>query len=225
MISNVSSAIPLFQAAPVTAKSEPDPRGGEARESARAETTATTGRPAELSEAELNQVRELKQIDRSVRAHEMAHVAAGGALVTRGASFSYVTGPDGQRYAVGGEVQIDTSPGRTEEETITKASAIIAAALAPADPSPQDRKVAAMASRMAAQASIELAIRQREENDPTANASEAGAARASDDTAAPQADDNRAAISPFVGDRARARYDDITALIEPQQTARINAFA
>ena len=114
---------------------------------------------AQLSEAELRAVADLQQRDRVVRAHEAAHVAAAGGLVTRGASFSYQTGPDGQRYAVGGEVGIDVSPGRTPEETLAKAERIRAAALAPADPSPQDRQVAARADRMASEARLEIATR------------------------------------------------------------------
>ena len=87
----------------------------------------------------------------------MAHVAAGGSLIRSGASFTYESGPDGLRYAIGGEVGIDTSPGRTPAETLAKADQIRAAALAPADPSGQDRQVAAMATRMAMQASMEMA--------------------------------------------------------------------
>jgi hypothetical protein len=118
----------------------------------------------QLSEADQRQVLALQRRDREVRAHEMAHVAAGGNLVRNGASFSYQTGPDGQHYAIGGEVGIDTSPGRTPAETRAKADRIKSAALAPADPSPQDRQVAAMATRMAMQAGIEQAIGQAGES-------------------------------------------------------------
>ena len=111
----------------------------------------------QLSEADLQKLQVLRQRDREVRAHEMAHVAAGGSLVRGGASFTYEVGPDGQRYAMGGEVGIDTSPGRTPVETLAKADQIRAAALAPTDPSGQDRQVAAMATRMAMQARMELA--------------------------------------------------------------------
>jgi hypothetical protein len=67
-------------------------------------------------------------------------------------SFTYETGPDGKSYAVGGEVPVDMSSGRTPEETLAKAEQIRAAALAPADPSPQDLSVAAEASQMEAAA-------------------------------------------------------------------------
>jgi hypothetical protein len=117
-----------------------------------------------LSEDELRVLQQLQQRDREVRAHEMAHVAAGAGLVTRGASYSYQTGPDGQRYAIGGEVSIDTSPGRTPEESLAKADRIRAAALAPAEPSGQDRQVAAQAARMASEARMEIARRAFQEN-------------------------------------------------------------
>ncbi|MBI1906559.1 MAG: hypothetical protein HYS20_10045 [Rhodocyclales bacterium] len=124
------------------------------------------------------ELRELQQTDRKVRAHEMAHIAASGGLASKGASFSYRTGPDGQRYAVAGEVSIDTSAGRTPEETLAKATRVKAAALAPADPSPQDRKVAAMADRMAMQALIEIATQEREQPaEPSARVSDTPADR------------------------------------------------
>lgn len=117
------------------------------------------GQDAALSEADQRAITELKKRDREVRAHELAHVAAGAGLVTHGASYSYETGPDGQRYAVGGEVGIDVSKARTPEETIAKAQQIQAAALAPADPSGPDRQIAAHAGQMAMEARMEIASR------------------------------------------------------------------
>ncbi|MBI5545514.1 MAG: hypothetical protein HY901_16640 [Deltaproteobacteria bacterium] len=99
-------------------------------------------------------VRELDARDRHVRAHEAAHQSAGGGLAG-GASFSYETGPDGRQYAVAGEVSINVSPGKTPEETIAKAQKVRSAALAPPDPSSQDRAVAAMATQMEAKARLE----------------------------------------------------------------------
>lgn len=130
---------------------------GTAPESAVSTAGPAAAREAGLSESELRQVRQLAERDREVRAHEMAHVAAGAGLVTRGARYTYQTGPDGQRYAIGGEVGIDTSPGRTPEESLAKAERIRAAALAPAEPSGQDRQVAAQAARMASDARMEIA--------------------------------------------------------------------
>jgi len=87
-------------------------------------------------------------------------MAAGGGLVRGGASFSYERGPDGQSYAVGGEVSIDTSPGSTPADTIAKAQQIQSAALAPADPSSQDRAGAAAAAQMEARAREEQSRQQ-----------------------------------------------------------------
>ena len=120
-----------------------------------AQTKGKDGQP--LSEEESAQVTELKQTDRHVRAHEMAHLAAGAGLVKGGANYTYKQGPDGNLYAVAGEVSIDTSTGSTPRETITRMQRVKAAALAPSDPSPQDRAVAAAATAKAAEAASELA--------------------------------------------------------------------
>jgi hypothetical protein len=117
------------------------------------------------------QILELKATDQKVRAHEMAHIAAGAGVVTGGATFSYTRGPDGNLYAVGGEVQIDSSevPG-DPEATIRKAEAIQRAALAPADPSAQDRAVAARAAMIASQARMELQKQEMSQpDDPASN--------------------------------------------------------
>ncbi|WP_395004407.1 putative metalloprotease CJM1_0395 family protein [Undibacterium sp.] len=111
----------------------------------------------QLSEADAALVAKLQARDRAVRQHEMAHLAVSGGLATSGASFTYQKGPDGVDYAVGGEVSIDTSPGRTPEDTIARARQIQAAALAPADPSGQDRAVASQAAQMEIAARAQLA--------------------------------------------------------------------
>jgi hypothetical protein len=122
-----------------------------------AQTQADSPNVADLSEEELAQLTELKQRDREVRSHEQAHVAAAGQYARGGPSFEYQVGPDGQRYAIGGEVDIDTSPiANDPSATIRKAQQIRAAALSPADPSAQDRRVAAAATQMEAQARAEL---------------------------------------------------------------------
>lgn len=119
--------------------------------------------PAGLSPAELAQVAKLRSRDRQVRAHEQAHLSASGGLAVSGATYSYQRGPDGQNYAIGGEVRIDTSSGRTPEETLRRARLIQAAALAPADPSGADRAIAAYAMQMAQKAQLDMALAAREE--------------------------------------------------------------
>lgn len=110
-----------------------------------------------LSEEEQKQIDELKARDAEVKAHEQAHIAAGGSYVRGGASYDYQTGPDGKKYAVGGEVSIDTSPVDGDPQaTINKAQVILKAALAPAEPSGQDKAVASQARQMMASARKEL---------------------------------------------------------------------
>jgi hypothetical protein len=125
-------------------------------------TEKTPGKE-ELTADQQREVQKLKQRDQEVHRHEQAHMAVGGSLVRGGPSYTYQTGPDNRRYAIGGEVSIDTSPGKTPEETIPKARHIRAAALAPADPSPQDRSIAAKATKLEGDAQIELAQIKREE--------------------------------------------------------------
>ncbi len=117
----------------------------------------------ELSEREQQQLQDLKRRDTQVKAHEQAHLSAAGNLAKGGASFDYETGPDGKRYAVGGEVNIDTSQVSDDPQAnLKKAQQIRRAATAPVDPSAQDRSVASEASRMAAQARVELSTQTRE---------------------------------------------------------------
>ncbi len=122
----------------------------------RTEKKAADGK-TDLTPEQVAQLTKLRARDREVRQHEAAHLAASGGLATSGASFSYQKGPDGVNYAVGGEVQIDTSSGRTPQESIERARTIQAAALAPAQPSGQDQAVAAAAQKMELQARTELA--------------------------------------------------------------------
>ncbi len=118
---------------------------------------------AELSQAEKQLVTDLKQRDTRVRNHEMSHLTAAGSLAMSGPSYDYQKGPDGKKYAVGGEVRIDTAPVPGDPEaTLKKMQQIKRAALAPADPSSQDRRVAAKATAAAAKARAELMSLQAE---------------------------------------------------------------
>ncbi|MEL0066681.1 MAG: putative metalloprotease CJM1_0395 family protein [Gammaproteobacteria bacterium] len=107
--------------------------------------------------AEQTEIAELAAIDRKVRAHEQAHASVGG-VYAGSPSYTYKTGPNGVRYAVGGEVSIDLSPvPGNPEATLRKAEQVARAALAPADPSPTDRRVAQAASALAAKARVDIA--------------------------------------------------------------------
>ena len=106
---------------------------------------------------EQKQIDELAAIDRSVRAHEQAHSSAAGRYAGT-TTYSFVRGPDGISYAVGGEVSIDTSPIPNDPEaSIRKAQQIRMAANAPADPSAQDRRVASQAASLENEARAQLA--------------------------------------------------------------------
>ena len=125
-------------------------------------TGEDTQAPGELTEGEKEVVEQLKDRDREVRAHEQAHAAVGGEYAGT-PSYTFQAGPDGKQYAIGGEVPIDVSPVDGDPEaTIEKMRIVIAAALAPAEPSPQDRKIAALAQSQQSQAFAEL-MRQRNE--------------------------------------------------------------
>jgi len=124
----------------------------------------------ELTESEEKRVKELKKIDREVRTHEQAHLAAAGGLARGGATFTYTKGPDGKRYATGGEVNIEISPVEgNPKETIRRMQQVRKAALAPANPSSQDRSVAAQASREEAKARAELSNPKNQEEDKAKN--------------------------------------------------------
>ena len=110
-----------------------------------------------LNDAGAREVQQLAQRDQEVRAHEQAHLSAAGSRATSGASFTYTEGPDGKRYATGGEVSVNTSPVQGDPEaTLRVAELIQRAALAPAEPSAQDRQVAVAAGAMAQVASAEI---------------------------------------------------------------------
>jgi len=122
-----------------------------------------------LTEEERQKVDDLKRRDAEVRTHEQAHAAAGGPYA--GAPrFRFVRGPDGKFYAVAGEVTIDTSavPGNPQA-TIRKMQQVKRAALAPHEPSAQDRRVAAEAERKIMQARQEI---REEENEKVRKAQE-----------------------------------------------------
>ena len=130
-----------------------------AADAASGDTAVSPQQQAQLQQ----QIAALASRDREVRSHEQAHTAVGGSYA--GApTYSFKRGPDGQAYAVGGEVSIDVSPIPNDPAaTLRKMEVVQQAALAPAEPSAQDLRVAAQAQVLAAQARSELAALQREE--------------------------------------------------------------
>jgi len=124
-----------------------------------------------------HELQQLKSRDREVRAHEAAHIAAGGSLIRGGANFKYQRGDDGVNYAVGGDVSIDISKGSDPHKNLQKAEVVQRAALAPATPSATDHAVAAQANQMAAIARIEIARLNQEQGSEHATSNSDGAAQ------------------------------------------------
>ena len=128
------------------------------------QTPAQKREQRQFEQAVDRQLQQLQSRDREVRAHEAAHAAVGGQYVSGGPSYTYERGPNGRFYAIGGEVQIDVSAiPSNPEATLDKAEVVQRAALAPAQPSPQDLRVASNAARLASRARVEIAIQQREQ--------------------------------------------------------------
>jgi len=143
-------------------------RGDEVSDRAQEEDRAQARRQQDEQEqrqleVEQRQIQQLAERDREVKAHEQAHQAVGGQYA--GAmSLTYERGPDRKNYAIGGEVSIDTGKVANDPQaTLDKAETVRRAALAPAEPSSQDRRVAAQASQMALEARAEIQQQQQEE--------------------------------------------------------------
>ena len=176
--------------------------------------------------AEAAQIRELAARDREVRQHELAHKSAAGGLA--GAiSFDFQRGPDGKLYAVGGEVDIRTTPASSDPaDVVAYAEQVIRAALAPAEPSSQDRQVAAQARVMLAEAQAELAATQREPQSQSASddSSQTGAGRDSPDgstvaeSRTPLASDDESDREDIQADIDETRERTAESLAEFQQT-------
>ncbi len=116
-----------------------------------------------LDKQNLSQLQQLKLRDVEVRTHEQAHLSAAGQYARGGASYTYRKGPDGGSYAVAGKVNIDVTKESSPEATIPKMQTIKRAALAPANPSGADRRIASQANVKEAQARQELLQVQQDE--------------------------------------------------------------
>jgi len=121
-----------------------------------------------LSMDEERMLNQLQARDSEVKAHEAAHKAAGGGM-TGAASYTYQRGPDGKMYAIGGEVSISIPQASTPEEALKNARTIAAAAMAPANPSPQDFAVASSARLMEIKAQQEIAQKEQQKQEGIAS--------------------------------------------------------
>lgn len=132
------------------------------RDSSPRESEQAQRRQEQQQQKDLDIIRQLSQRDSEVRAHEQAHSAVGGQYAGS-AQYDYQRGPDGVSYAVSGEVPIDVSAiNGNPQATLQKMQRVQRAALAPAEPSSQDRRIAALAAQQASVARAEIVSDSRE---------------------------------------------------------------
>jgi len=93
---------------------------------------------------------DLERIDKDVHEHEMQHYLMAQPYA-RSPEYFYVVGPDGRRFAVSGLTAFDATPiAGDNDATIRKLDALVRAALAPREPSEEDRRVAATLEQLIA---------------------------------------------------------------------------
>ena len=102
---------PEASAATPRRRRRPPAQAEPSREAEPEQPAAGPRAPGDLDDKQKAEVMRLQQRDAEVRAHEAAHAAAAG-MLGGGASYDYVTGPDGRQYAVGGEVPVRISAGQ-----------------------------------------------------------------------------------------------------------------
>lgn len=217
--------VPVEQSAQLARKeNQRDPservNNGDERDRLAADAKAQSENAQQVEQEAKDQlvIAELSARDREVRAHEAAHAAVGGQYASA-PSYTFQRGPDGVSYAVGGEVSISTSAIPNDPEaTIAKAQIIKAAANAPAEPSGQDRQVAAQAAQLEQQARADLVALQvaeraekveLEEQERLAREEELERQREADEAAPLESSDSSEAVSPEEEKERAAFFDDI----------------
>lgn len=200
----------------VTAASEQSRRNGQTSSQG---DDASSEEEKKKAQQEEKVVQDLKKRDAEVRTHEQAHKTAGGQYAGSPA-FEMTKGPDGQSYATGGHVNIDISAIPDDPQaTLNKMMQIKSAALAPAEPSAQDLKVAAKADMVAAAARSELS----QSATPATDSSE------TTKTAANTMQNSATSDEPFVSQQMRQRGVIILARYQssgrPQAQTALTAYS
>ncbi|MCH2548378.1 MAG: hypothetical protein MK052_12340 [Alphaproteobacteria bacterium] len=95
-------------------------------------------------------IKELQRVDAEVRLHEALHYRAASGIAAGIADLEYMQGPDGQYYAVSGNVDIQTTATANPEKVAADAALLATAANAPGNASAQDMGVAKNAAFNAA---------------------------------------------------------------------------
>lgn len=166
-------------------------------------------------EQEQREIAQLSARDREVRAHEQAHAAVGGQYA--GApQYQFERGPDGVNYAVGGEVSIDVSRAGTPQETIQKMQVVKRAALAPAEPSAQDRRVASQAARLEAEARKALVVESHENSESGSSQNEDSVSEQKDST------NNSSSLGDESSLQRDARFSAVGALSPSAISSQLN---
>lgn len=200
----------------VTAASEQSRRNGQTSSQG---DDASSEEEKKKAQQEEKVVQDLKKRDAEVRTHEQAHKTAGGQYAGSPA-FEMTKGPDDQSYATGGHVNIDVSAIPDDPQaTLNKMMQIKSAALAPAEPSAQDLKVAAKADMVAAAARRELS----QSATPATDSSE------TTKTAANTTQNSATSDEPFVSQQMRQRGVIILARYQssgrPQAQTALTAYS
>ena len=135
------------------------PNPSAAAPAAAGSSSADSARIARQAREQQVALNELSSRERAVRAAQTAQAALAGQYAGQPV-YTFTRGPDGQAYAVSGDVPIDVSPIPNDPEaTLRKMQVVLQAALAGGG----DAGVAAQARAIAAQAQAELAEAKRQE--------------------------------------------------------------
>jgi hypothetical protein len=186
-------------------------QSAEAQNSSQEETDGSKELSPEQEIAQEQVITQLEQRDQEVRTHEMAHAAVGGSHAGS-PSYSYEQGPDGKKYVVDGEVSIDVAAiSGDPQATITKMQQVHAAALAPANPSTQDRNVASIATQKILVAQSELLSELGNQVDETEKDSEDNQSTSTIDTSS-KGSQSEATVQRSL--RVESFYSDITQAYE-----------
>ena len=118
----------------------------------------------ELSESDEELLQKLKSRDAKVRSHEAAHVMAAGGQASS-PTYTYQTGPDGRRYAIGGSVDISIMTTGDGEADARRAKKAYRAAMATGEPSARDLQTATRAQSMSAKSMKDAAARYADAQD------------------------------------------------------------
>lgn len=123
-------------------------QGQPSSDEAQENKNTTTQSKNDLTPEQEQEVAKLKARDAEVKTHEQAHLSAASGISASAPTYTYETGPDGEKYAIGGEVSITVVQTGNPQKDLQSAQTMRAAALAPSQPSSQDLSVARNADKM-----------------------------------------------------------------------------